>query len=113
MRNLFKRKKEKSQPVHNPGVDAKLPSADSARNKTFTVRRKASDDLERYRFGKMTVKEAIAYRIGLGEFDCTVEVTGKEYDRLRLTCLGSGYNIKLAMMQGTGDDAKITARISW
>jgi hypothetical protein len=61
----------------------------------------------------MTVKEAIDYRIDLGKFDCTVEVSGKEYDNLKLNCWDNGYDIEIGIMRGTGDDAKITARISW
>jgi len=34
-----------------------LPSAESARNRTFAVRRKESDDKYRFRRGGMTVKE--------------------------------------------------------
>jgi hypothetical protein len=108
-----KLRKNKSDKSSKTPINTSLPSAESASKNTFAVRRKASDDLERYRFGKMTVKEAIQYRINLGEFDCKVEVSGKDYDDLKHLCWKHGYKINLSMMMGVGDDAQITAIISW
>ena len=105
--------RNKSKESSKKTIDKSLPSAESARNRTFAVRRKESDDKDRYRRGGMTVKEAIQYRIELGEFDCTVDVLGKDYDTLKHLCWANGYNIKIGVMAGTGDDAQITARITW
>lgn len=106
---LFGKKKD----VKKTTKDENLLSAERARDKVFNLRRKLRAEEERYRFGKMSVKEAIQHRIDLHEFDCTVEVSGAEYDNLKHLCLRHGYNIKLSVMQGTGESAQITARITW